>query len=181
MVDVYSLDSKEQKRVAKALRQALGEDVEVSCPPPLLRSELKGIKLREDGRDGGRLILLCHYNEGRVLLTDEDGMYNDFILEACRVTGGNVFVALAPVSTSAASLANETLVTALAYSGGQQGLLSIHMQKRFLTWNKAPSEAQVECLRAALDGAMEPLSVPESVLEHSEGRQGGRISLCNIL
>lgn len=33
------------------------------------------------------MILLCHYNEGRVLLTDEDGMYNDFILEACRVTG----------------------------------------------------------------------------------------------
>lgn len=31
------------------------------------------------------------------------------------LTGGNVFVALAPVSTSATSLANETLVTALAY------------------------------------------------------------------
>lgn len=31
--------------------------------------------------------MLCHYNEGRVLLTDEDGMYNDFITEACRVTG----------------------------------------------------------------------------------------------
>lgn len=46
----------------------------------------KGIKLREgDGRE--RLILLCHYNEGRVLLTDEDGMYNDFITEACRVSG----------------------------------------------------------------------------------------------
>lgn len=46
----------------------------------------KGIKLHEgDGR--GRLILLCHYNEGRVLLTDEDGMYNDFITEACRVSG----------------------------------------------------------------------------------------------
>ena len=36
-----SLDSKEQQRVAKALRKALGEDVEVSLPPPLLRSELK--------------------------------------------------------------------------------------------------------------------------------------------
>lgn len=33
------------------------------------------------------MILLCHYNEGRVLLTDEDGMYNDFITEACRVAG----------------------------------------------------------------------------------------------
>lgn len=50
-------------------------------------SNPKGIKLREGGHDGGRLILLCHYNEGRVLLTDEDGMYNDFIMEACRVTG----------------------------------------------------------------------------------------------
>ena len=36
-----SLDSREQQRVAKALRKALGEDVEVSSPPPLLRSELK--------------------------------------------------------------------------------------------------------------------------------------------
>lgn len=55
------------------------------------------------------------------------------------------------------------------FSGGQQGLLSIHMQKRFLTWNKAPSEAQVECLRAALDGSMEPLSVSVS----SRGWRGG--------
>lgn len=39
--DTCSLDSKEQQRVAKALRKALGEDVEVSSPPPLLRSELK--------------------------------------------------------------------------------------------------------------------------------------------
>lgn len=36
-----SLDSKEQQRVAKALRTALGDHVEVSAPPPLLRSELK--------------------------------------------------------------------------------------------------------------------------------------------
>ncbi|CAN0269090.1 unnamed protein product, partial [Hapterophycus canaliculatus] len=82
-----SLDSKEQQRVAKALRKALGDDVEVSSPPPLLRSDLKGIKLTVGADDGRRLILLCHYNEGRVLLTDEDGMYNDFIMEACRVTG----------------------------------------------------------------------------------------------
>lgn len=42
-----SLDSKEQQRVAKALRKALGEDVEISSPPPLLRSELKvGLSLR---------------------------------------------------------------------------------------------------------------------------------------
>lgn len=33
------------------------------------------------------------------------------------------------------------------------------MQKRFLTWNKVPSEAQVECLRSALDGSKEPLTV----------------------
>ncbi|CAM9903879.1 unnamed protein product [Scytosiphon promiscuus] len=181
MVDVYSLDSEEQRRVVKALRKALGEDVEVSSPPPLLRSDLKGIKLRRSPGDGARLILLCHYNEGRVLLTDEDGMYNDFIMEACRVTGGNVFVALAPVATPATALANETLVTALAYSGGQRGLLSIHMQKRFLTWRKAPSEGQVECLRAALNGGMEPLSVPESVLEHSEGSKTIGVSFCNIL
>lgn len=40
-----------------------------------------------EGRSPVDMIVLCHYNEGRVLLTDEDGMYNDFILEACRVTG----------------------------------------------------------------------------------------------
>ena len=33
------------------------------------------------------------------------------------------------------------------------------MQQRFLTWNKVPSEVQVECLRSALDGSKEPLSV----------------------
>lgn len=36
-----SLDSKEQQKVAKALRKALGGDVQVTSPPPLLRSQLK--------------------------------------------------------------------------------------------------------------------------------------------
>lgn len=42
--------------------------------------------------------------------------WRDFFCDtALTVAGGNVFVALAPVSTSATALANETLVTALAY------------------------------------------------------------------
>lgn len=48
----------------------------------------QGIKL-DSGGPGTQpeMIVLCHHNEGRVLLTDEDGMYNDFILEACRAAG----------------------------------------------------------------------------------------------
>lgn len=176
--------------MAKALRQGFGNTAVVTLPPTLRRSELKGIKLsggdrNSIGSEGSSssvgMILLCHYNEGRVLLTDEDGMYNDFIMEACRVAGGNVFVALAPVSTAPTALANETLVTALAYTGGQQGLLSIHMQKRFLTWDKTPSDVQLDFLRGALEGDMEPLEVPESVLQHSGGRSFSGLSFCNIL
>lgn len=44
-------------------------------------------------------------------------------------------------------------------SGGQQGLLSVHMQGRFLTWDKTPSEVQLNRLREALNGEVEPLEV----------------------
>lgn len=47
-------------------------------------------------------------------------------------------------------------------SGGQQGLLSIHMQGRFLTWDKTPSEVQLDRLREALNGEVEPLEVRAS-------------------
>ncbi|CAM9918926.1 unnamed protein product [Ascophyllum nodosum] len=131
------------------------------------------------------MILLFCFNEGRVLLTDQDGMYNDFLLEACRVTDGNVFVALGPVTTSPAVLANEAIVTGLAYSGGQQGLLSIHMQDRFLTWDKTPSEMQLNRMRDALTGEVGPLEVPDSVRAHAEGWDGrktsGTVPYCTIL
>ena len=47
-----------------------------------------------------------------------------FCGDVCTSAGGNVFVALAPVSTSETALANETLVTALAYRSGPTPLVS---------------------------------------------------------
>ncbi|CAM9407755.1 unnamed protein product [Discosporangium mesarthrocarpum] len=178
-VHVYSLDGKERKRVARSLQGRFGGVGMIAIPRALLRTELKGIKLGNEDRPG--MIVLCHYNEGRVLLTDQDGMYNDFILEACRVTGGNVFVALAPVTTSATVLANERLVTALAYTGGQQGLLSIHLQQRFLTWGKTPNETQLQIMLKAMRGEIAALEVPASVLEYSGQRRWTSTSFCNLL
>ncbi|CAM9196191.1 unnamed protein product [Choristocarpus tenellus] len=179
IIHIYSLDGKERQRVAKSLQKHFGNVGVIAVPRILLRAELKGIKL--DGHDRPGMIVLCHYNEGRVLLTDQDGMYNDFILEACRVTGGNVFVALSPVSTSITALANERLVTALAYSGGQQGLLSIHIQRRFLTWVKTPSETQLQLLSMAMRGEASALVVPASVLEYSGQRRWTTLSFCSVL
>lgn len=64
--------------------------------------------------DQVNMIVLCHFAEGRVLLTDQDGLYNSFLVAAASAVQGNVFV----VVTGTASLLlqvlpSRTLTTAL--------------------------------------------------------------------
>ncbi|CAM9957462.1 unnamed protein product, partial [Heterosigma akashiwo] len=83
VIDVYGLDTRERTKLTKVLQKEIqvdGFNIVVNSKP-LQRSQLKTCKL------GGpvSMIVLCHYNEGRVLLTDADGLYNDFIKEAVNV------------------------------------------------------------------------------------------------
>ena len=87
------------------------------------------------------MVVLCHFAEGRTLLTDADGLYNAFLLAASRISRGNVFIALTNVPTAANDaadiegnpagggdadepwggvvLADQAAVDDLAHAGGQ--------------------------------------------------------------
>eukprot|EP00638_Chattonella_subsalsa_P010376 CAMPEP_0117746696 /NCGR_PEP_ID=MMETSP0947-20121206/8093_1 /TAXON_ID=44440 /ORGANISM="Chattonella subsalsa, Strain CCMP2191" /LENGTH=135 /DNA_ID=CAMNT_0005564055 /DNA_START=157 /DNA_END=561 /DNA_ORIENTATION=- len=130
-IDVYGLDSRERMRLKKVLEkeiQAEGYNIIVNSQA-LQRSQLKGCKLGPPVN----MIVLCHFNEGRVLLTDKDGLYNDFIKEAVNISSGNVFIALSGVQTEGA-LANSETVQALVNHGNQESMEAIHSHGRFLTW-----------------------------------------------
>ncbi|KAG5176258.1 hypothetical protein JKP88DRAFT_203024 [Tribonema minus] len=171
---VCGTDPRERKKTRRALAARFREQAVVG-EQPLTVSELKGIKLRGPKTD---LALLVHFSEGRVLLTDKDGLYNDFLLEAVKLAGGNLLIAVSGVETAPGTLAHEGVVQALAYSGGQRAVLSIHQQKRFLTWAKEPAPVHLDHIAAALAGNVRLLAVPDSVNMYSSAL---RRRFCQIL
>lgn len=187
-VAVFSFDRRELKVVTKALRQGLaGDNCEVLARP-LARSKLKGLCL-DDGPEGGPprydLCIVVHYNEGRALLLDRDGLYNDFIHEAFRVSRGNVFVVLSNANTeNETALASPRVVSALSDGGGQQSVMAFHGSRRFLTWLKTPTDYQLSHFRLALEGGVATLgAIPEGVRLHSvaAARQQQRQLFCVLL
>lgn len=91
------------------------------------------------------IIVLCHFFDGRTLLTDADGMYNAFLGAAQAASDGNVFVALTGVSGTrdADQLARDDVVDQLV-GAGQASIAQIHRVQRFLTWDDRPSTAQID-------------------------------------
>uniref|UniRef100_A0A7S3JRP1 Uncharacterized protein n=1 Tax=Aureoumbra lagunensis TaxID=44058 RepID=A0A7S3JRP1_9STRA len=120
------------------------------------------------------VILLCHYFDGRTLLTDNDGLYNTFLVEAVAATGGYVFVALTGVPADD-RLARLDLINQLTHDG-QTSISELHRQKRFFTWDSFPSKAQVNIIVSAAKDEKEqcPLQLPISIKEHAAAyRQNG--------
>ena len=118
----------------------------------------------EDGRaENGSMVVLCHYAEGRVLLTDQDGLYNSFIAEAVRATGGNFFLVLTGVPTPITDLADDGAVQDLVNYGGQQSVQDLIAAGRFMTCETTPSAVQIARLKEGLRGALPPLQTPRGV------------------
>ena len=111
------------------------------------------------------MVVLCHYAEGRVLLTDQDGLYNSFLDEAVRATSGNVFVVLTGVPTSAHLLSDGGAVAELVEAGGQRSVSDLNSAGRFLTCDELPSALQIAQLKQGLEGQLPPLQTPPGVVE----------------
>ncbi len=127
-----------------------------------------------EGQCTNNMVVLCHYAEGRVLLTDQDGLYNSFIDEAVRATSGNVFVVLTGVPTSAAVLADDEAVADLVEDGGQQSVSALKAAGRFITCDSLPSELQIAQLKQGLEGSLPPLETPPGVAERAAKARSGR-------
>mgnify|MGYP001254023098 CR=1 FL=1 len=161
---MFSLDAQERARTKKALDGIAGA-ANVQCVG-LQRSTLIGYEISHPPPD---VAVLVHFCEGRVLLTDQDGLYNDFMRDAVTKCNGQVVVVLTNVEgTPADALANPAIVSALAdeATGAQSSVQELHAQHRLLTWQRQPSEKQLQHLKDLVTGRAAPLELPQSLLDH---------------
>lgn len=124
------------------------------------------------------VILLCHLCEGRTILTDADGLYNAFLVEALKQSQGQVFLGLTGLSAAHEStLADERIVAELV-DKGQAAIKLIHASQRLMTWDNKPSRYQI----AHLEKQLPPFSAPSSVLAAvKDASKPRRKAFCPIL
>jgi len=166
-IGIYGFDSLERETIRMRIEE---RSIEVNCENnliiysvPLERNQLRAFTFGD--LNNANMIILCHYNEGRVLLTDKDGLYNDFLQEAIKMTSGNVFLALSGVHTD--GLANLETVNALTNSGEQQSIHEIYDCGRFLTWYEEPTAQHVSQILLAIKGEVPLISIPAGILSNS--------------
>lgn len=124
------------------------------------------------------VILLCHLCEGRTILTDADGLYNAFLVEALKQSQGQVFLGLTGLSCACESTLADERVVAELVEKGQAAIKLIHASQRLMTWNDKPSRYQI----AHLEKQLPPLKAPSSVLaEVKDASKPRRKAFCPIL
>uniref|UniRef100_A0A7S2SN66 Uncharacterized protein n=1 Tax=Rhizochromulina marina TaxID=1034831 RepID=A0A7S2SN66_9STRA len=165
LLAVYTLDPEEHRGVAEALERSTGCGAVVR---PLRLKEVRHFRFPRD-TDTPDAIILCHFAEGRTLLTDTDGLYNAFLSQAVPMVHGNVFLALTNISTPPEVLANSEVVAELVHQGGQGSIGSIHSARRFLTFQDEPAELQLQHIASSLahEAPVAPLSVPSGIETHA--------------
>lgn len=201
-----------QRQVLEALEcaigasgDALGESTLVMMRP-LHQSTLRSFTFptEVDRLIAGRavMVVLCHFAEGRTLLTDADGLYNTFLVAASRISRGNVFIALTNIPMDdeeddgggveeaavpstpvpAARLADRAAVDDLAQMGGQRSVDELYRRGRFLTWEELPSRAQLRHLHRALAHQVPPLpELPVGILGNARRDVPQKRSFCPLL
>ena len=105
------------------------------------------------------LRLVVHVVEGRTLLVDEDGYYNE-------VLDGRVAIGLAGVPTADDKLARDDVVAELVDSG-QSSIWRLVKEKRFFTWDTRPSALQIDRLIELIDPAAEPFEATDDMRHYS--------------
>mmetsp|Transcript_121809 Transcript_121809/g.279126 ORF Transcript_121809/g.279126 Transcript_121809/m.279126 type:complete len:201 (-) Transcript_121809:200-802(-) len=131
----------------------------------LQRSQLRGFKWEDAQRH--QLVVIVHRNEGRVLLTDRNGFYNDVLAQAWKHCGGHVLLILtkAPVDNE---LFDEKLIRNLADGGGQPTTGVLSDMGRVLTWDSEPSKEQQKHLASLVTSAADgedPMAAHEGFLD----------------
>jgi len=172
---VCSLDEDECEKTKQALEQGLLSIENQSTQRAVVvlslildHSNLRDFKFQSNITEGGiDLVVLIHYAEGRTLLTDADGLYNNFLYKACEISGGNIFIALAGIETEESDLSNDEAVQDLVGNGGQSSVVDINLSMRFMSWDEAPSEMQLYHLKKGIDFEIEPLVLPQGIRQYA--------------
>lgn len=154
----------------------------------LKKAELRGFEFTEVKKRVD-FVVVVHRNEGRVLLTDRNGFYNDVLGSAWRQTCGNVIVLLTKKATPAAdAIFDQSFLQALSTQGDQPTMGALGLLGRVLMWDSSPSEFQLRQLRQLLIKAYgrekpvksdEAAGIPSNWL--TPPRQKSSSVWCNVL
>ncbi|CEL95463.1 unnamed protein product [Vitrella brassicaformis CCMP3155] len=110
-----------------------------------MKAQLRGFLLAER-KTAVDMVVIVHRNEGRLLLTDRNGLYND-VLQACwHATNANVVIIVTKVPTSPDTLNDSALVATLAHHADQPTIGALSAAGRLITYDQTPSQRQADYL-----------------------------------
>lgn len=123
-------------------------------PRVLVKSELRGFQFGQK-TPVPDLVIVVVRNEGRVLITDRNGLFHDVLGSAWQLTVGNAIVVVTktPPKGSPSDLFDSQLLRALSTQGDQPTVGALSACGRVLTWEGAPSAPQRRQLRSLLESA----------------------------
>lgn len=175
---LFTLDPDDHEVVGNLLSSIKGGPATVDVRG-LQLGQLRSFRDALDTRQG--MVVLCHYAEGRTLLTNTDGLYNSFLVAASNSCAGNIIVLLTGIPTPDNVLADSDAVDDLVESGGQTFVQFMVDAERFLTCDEAPSAFQLQHMVEAYKGVLEPLDVTPLRRHQLRNGGGGWLEACVLL
>ena len=173
---VIGLKNDDNLAVKKILEHVPGSERCKIQAITLRKSDLRGFSFSTGSMSAaaaGRpaAVVLVARNEGRVLLTDRNGFYEEVLEAACRQARGRIAVVLTrcPVQDER-SLCDSHFINNLAEGGGQPKARALERARRLFTWDDGPNRVQNEALSDILQLAMSDQEssiegLPESWME----------------
>jgi len=171
-IGLYSL-KEEEMIMFGALVEQISDNLKLSVhytKTLLKKATLRTTKIKENVD----ACILLHKNEGRLLLTDKNGLYSEFLIEAHNKSQGNELVIITnfdeqnnPQETDAYPLYDAKKLDILADEGAQPFMKIMYRNFKVLTVNSEYNMYQLEYLSNFLHRALYKSIVPEEYMGYS--------------
>jgi hypothetical protein len=117
---------------------------------PLTKAQLRGYNVTEQAD----LVVLHHRHEGRLFMTDRNGLFHDFLASAYSKTSGRVLIVITNCSAQPSEEALTTEEVAnIAKFGDQPTMGALSTLGKVLSWESAATPVQLKHIHQALVSA----------------------------
>lgn len=177
-ITLMSLKSSDIMMV-KDLLISLAGDIELKIQEKvLLKSQLRGFSFEETSD----LLILEHRAEGRLLLTDRNGFYNDLLSSAYRVLEGRVLVIIVNIENDppeGALVSSE--IYELAKYGDQPTIGVLAEMGKVVCFKSKPSCFQISHINSVIMKAAFFREPPDYAKLPDSYQPGGKVFKCPLL
>lgn len=149
-VALYSLKAQDLPLTRQILSDALPNCSVLFKETPLTKAQLRGYRVAEEAD----LVVLHHRHEGRLFMTDRNGLFHDFLASAYSLSAGRVLVLITNCSAQPADEALTTEEVAnISKFGDQPTIGKLTALGKVLSWQSAPTPAQLKHMNQTLISA----------------------------